>query len=229
MPVVPETLIKDLRVWHMYQAAVWNYPVNHVTIDGLIYRVDPSVTYCCNQQLRGAISSGDYRDIDLTIRGGSIHAGDVFSGTEAPLGTVRIENVRAVTKNHAFSFRTPETPGTQAGIPDPPGITVIMRNNIVSPWPGQPIRTISMDFQSTSSSYPNVRYEVFVYDYQGQSGDDFRVYWREQATQNIAGGRAPCNDTTTHPEINGITCLMSGEPPPVTTPSAPSSLTVSQQ
>jgi len=162
-PTAQESIVRDFRVWHTYEAAIWNYPVNHLTIDGLVWRIDPSgIVYW-----EAAIQSGDYRDIDLTIRGGSIHGGGVFGGTEAPLGTIRIENVRAVTRGHAFSFATPETPGTGAGIPDPPGITVIFRNNVVSAWPGQPLRTISMDFQSTPASYPNVRYEVFVYDYQG--------------------------------------------------------------
>jgi hypothetical protein len=194
--------------------------VNHLTIDGLVYRIDPStVVYW-----EAAVQSGDYRDIDLTIRGGSIHAGGVFGGTEAPLGTIRIENVRAVTRGHAFSFVTPETPGTGAGIPDPPGITVVMRNNVVTPWPGQPLRTIGMEFQSGPSAYPNVRYEVFVYDYQGQAGRNVRVYWHEQATQDIAGGRAPCTDTTTYPEIDGITCPL--EQGPGSAPAAPSGLAV---
>jgi hypothetical protein len=235
IPTVPQSVIKDLKVWHTYEAAIWNYPVNNVVIDGLVYRIDPSgILYW-----EAAVQSGDYRDINLTIRGGSIHAGAVFGGTEAPIGTVRIENVRAVTRDHAFSFRTPETPGTGAGIPDPPGITVVMQNNVVTPWPGQPLRTIDMFFQSGPSTYPNVRYELFVYDYQGQSGNNFRVYWREQATQNIAGGRAPCSDTTTHPEIDGITCALSGgsppppappppPPPTPTPPSAPTNLRVIQ-
>jgi hypothetical protein len=150
----------------------------------------------------------------------------VFGGTEAPLGTYRIENVEAVTRHHAFSFITPETPGTKAGIPDPPGITVTMRNNSVRPWPGRPLQTIEMEFQSTPDSYPNVRYEVFVYDYQGQSGDNFRVYWHEQATQDIAGGRAPC--TATRPEIEGLVCPISGSEPDTTPPAAPTNLQVSQ-
>jgi hypothetical protein len=218
VPTAQESVVKDFRVWHTYEAAIWNYPVNRLTIEGLVYRIDPSgILYW-----EAAIQSGDYRDINLTIRGGSIHAGGVFGGTEAPLGTVRIENVQAVTRGEAFSFPTPETPGTGAGIPDPPGITVILQNNIISPWPGEPLRTIGMEFQTGPSTYPNVRYEVFVYDYQGQPGNNFRVYWREQADQNIAGGRAPCTDTTTHPEIDGITCPITGGSPPI----APSGLVV---
>ena len=235
VPTMPQSVIKDFKVWHTYEGAVWNYPVNNVLIDGLVYRIDPSgIVYW-----EAAVQSGDYRNINLTIRGGSIHAGAVFGGTEAPIGTFRFENVRAVTRDHAFSFRTPETPGTGAGIPDSPGMTAIMQNNVVSSWPGQPLRTIDTFFQSTPSSYPNVRYELFVYDYQGQSGNNFRVYWHQQANQNIAGGRAPCSDTTTHPEIDGITCALNGSSPPPapppptppptpTPPSAPTNLRIIQ-
>jgi hypothetical protein len=97
-----------------------------------------------------------------------------------------------------------------------------MRNNIVSPWPGQPLRTIDMDYNA--AGFTNKKYEIFVYDYQGQAGNNFRVYWREQANQNIAGGLAPCNDTTTRPEIDGITCPMTG--PIVNIPNVPSGLII---
>ena len=65
---------------------------------------------------------------------------------------------------------------------------------------------------------------MFVYDYQGQAGQHFRVYWHEQATQDIAGSRAPCTDTTTHPEIDGITCPLTEGPGPLPTP--PSGLVI---
>jgi hypothetical protein len=51
-----------------------------------------------------------------------------------------------------------------------------------------------------------------VFDYQGQAGRNFRVYFRPQATQNLYGGIAPCADTTSRPEIDGITCPLTGTP-----------------
>jgi hypothetical protein len=48
-----------------------------------------------------------------------------------------------------------------------------------------------------------------VYDYQGQANNNFRVYFHEQATQNLYGGLAHCTNITTRPEIDGITCAMS--------------------
>ena len=57
---------------------------------------------------------------------------------------------------------------------------------------------------SLGNSHPQIRDEVFVYEYQGVATDNFRVYYAEQATQNIAGGLAPC--TTRRPEIDGLVC-----------------------
>jgi G8 domain len=37
IPTVSESIIKHFRVWHTYEAAVWNYPVNQLTIDGLVW------------------------------------------------------------------------------------------------------------------------------------------------------------------------------------------------
>jgi hypothetical protein len=208
IPLVQESVIQDFRVWHVYGSAIWNYPVNRLTIDNLTYRIDPSdIVYW-----EPAIQSGDYRTIDLTVRGGDIQAGSVLASITDPVGVIRIEDVRAVTRDHAFTFDTPYTPGTGASSPDS-GITVVLRNNIVSNWPGQSLRTISTSFRSGDNTYPNARYNIYVEDYQGQRGNNFRVYWKEQAIRNVAGGMAPCNNSTSRPEIDGITCVT-GEVPP---------------
>jgi hypothetical protein len=217
---IAESLVRDFRVWHTYEGAVYNYPAHRMTLDGLVYRIDPAATL----YWPSAFQCGDYRNVDLTLRGGSIHAGSVFAGCVDPLGTFRMENVEAVTRYHAFVFETPATPGTGADRP-PSGVTMLLRNNRVQAWPGQPLRTVEMAYNTSRGNTQLFdTYAVFVYDYQGQPGNDFRVYWREQATQNIAGGVAPCTNTATHPEIDGITCAMSGEPPIV--PAAPSNLVV---
>jgi hypothetical protein len=45
------------------------------------------------------------------------------------------------------------------------------------------------------------------------SGSDFRVYFHQQANQSLYGGLAPCSNTTARPEIDGITCPMTGVQP----------------
>lgn len=108
-----ESLIKDFRVWHTYEGAIYNYPAHRMTVDGLVYRVDPAATL----YWPSAFQCGDYRNIDVAIRNGSIHAGSVFGGCIDPLGVYRIDSVDVVTWGHAFSFETPATPGTGADRP----------------------------------------------------------------------------------------------------------------
>ena len=43
-PGMGESLIKDFRVWHTYEGAIWNYPSHRMTVDGLVYRIDPAAT-----------------------------------------------------------------------------------------------------------------------------------------------------------------------------------------
>jgi hypothetical protein len=216
---ISESLIKDFRVWHTYEGAIYNYPAHRMTVEGLVYRIDPAAT----QYWPAAFQCGDYRNIDITIRGGSIHAGSVFGGCIDPLGTYRFEGIDAVTRNHAFSFETPATPGTGADRP-PSGITMHIRNTVVRAWPGRPLQTVQMSHNlSRGNSQPNDKYEVFVFDYQGQVGNNFRVYFTQQGTQTLYGGRAPCTDTTTRPEIAGFTCTAAS-PPAV--PPAPTNLRI---
>ena len=222
--IIPSTmgdsLIKDFRVWHTYEGAIWNYPAHRMTADGLVYRIDPAATLYWPT----AFQCGDYRNVGITIRGGSIHAGSVFGGCTDPLGTYRIENVDAVTRDAAFSFETPATPGTGADRPST-GVTMVLRNNTVRPWPGRALETIQMSHtMARGNSQPDDKYDVFVYDYQGQAGNNFRVYFHPQATQNLYGGVAPCGNTTMRPEVDGITCPLAGTAP--TAPSAPTGVRI---
>jgi len=204
-----ESVIKDFRVWHTYEGAIYNYPSHRMTVDGLVYRVDPAATL----YWPAAFQCNDYRNIDVTIRNGSIHAGGIFGGCTDPLGVYRISNVDAVTHGHAFSFETPATPGTGADRP-PSGVTMVLRNNRIRAWPGRPLQTIEMNHDtSRGNSQVNDRYDIFVYDYKGQAGNNFRVYFQEQGIQNLYGGLAPCTNTTARPEIAGITCPLTGSPP----------------
>jgi hypothetical protein len=211
-PNMPVSLIKDFRVWHTYEGAIYNYPAHRMTVEGLVYRVDRNAT----QYWPSAFQCGDYRNIDITILGGSIHAGGLFGGCTDPLGLYRMEGVDAVTWDAAFSFETPATPGTGASRPAS-GVKMVLRNNQLRAWPGRPLKTIETTHTlARGNAQPDDPYEIFVYDYQGKPGNDFRVYFHPQATQNLYGGLAPCSNTTARPEIDGITCPMTGGSGPST-------------
>jgi hypothetical protein len=208
-PAMGYSVIKDFRVWHTYEGAVYNYPAHRMIVDGLVFRVDRAATL----YWPAAFQCGDYRNVEITVRRSSIHAGSVFGGCTDPLGVFRFIDNDVTTWWHAFSFETPATPGTGADRP-PSGVTMVLQNNVVRPWPGRPLRTIEMHHHLTrGNSQPGDRYDIFVYDYQGVAHDNFRVYFHQQATENLYGGIAPCNTTTERPEVDGITCAMTGSPP----------------
>ena len=202
----PETLIKNFRVWHTYEAAIWNYPTNHLTIDGLVYRLDAS-----HQRYQAAIQSGDYRAADWTIRGGDIHAGAVWAGSSDPVGAFRFEGVKATTREHAIQFVTPWTPGTQAGHAGL-AVTAVVRDPQIAAWPGQPRRLISLEHRTESQPYDTATpYTVTLVE--GASSS--RVWWTVQRTQNLYGGQAPA-DATTRADIDGL--VSGGAPVPDPTP-----------
>jgi hypothetical protein len=205
-----ESVIRNLKIWHTYESGVWLYPVNRVTVEGLVFRHDAAVGR------PSAIMSGDYRNVDLTVRGGDIHAGTVFGETIDLVGTTRLENIRATTYNHALTFQTPATPGTQAGRPAS-GTTAVVTNSQITPWPGRPLGTIRMLHRTDKpNSHTSQPYVVTV----TEGASTFRVCFPEQATQSLYGGTCQ-SGTTQRADIAGLVSGSAPATPPVPEPSPP--------
>ena len=211
-----ESLVQDFTVWHTFEGVYWGYPSNRLTFDGGSYR-----GVCCDPYGGPvAFTSGDYRTIDLAIRNFDVHAGALLKGLIDPVGTFTFQNVNATTRNHAYQFRTPSTPGTGARLNYPRPVAIQIFGGVITAWPGQPLRSISMEHNLTQYNIndPLSPYTVKVSEYQKTSAS-FQVYFPIQTTTaQFYGGSAPCG-TTTYPEIIGVTCGTAALPPPP--PSAP--------
>jgi hypothetical protein len=216
MPAMAESIVKDFEVWHTWEGVFWGYPTNRVTFDGCTYRGSVPDPYGGPH----AFTAGDYRTINLTIRNCDIHAGSVIKGLIDPIGTLRLEQITATTRGHAFQFRTPATPGA-GGRTNKAGqfpVTVEIVSPQISAWPGQPLRTISLLHDVTfytpyEVNDPISPFTVLVSDYQ-RTGAAFQVYFPIQATTNLYyGGAAPVG-TTTRPEIIGLVFDGAAPPPP---------------
>src|SRR5262249_12570401 len=78
---------------------------------------------------------------------------------------------------------------------------------------------IQMEWNATAQANTSQLDQLLVYGYQDNSADNFQVYYSEQGTQSVAGGRAPC--TSTRPAIGGIVCPISGAGTPTITSVSP--------
>ena len=64
-----ETVIKNLRIWHVFNVGVYHYPAARMTFDGLVVRgKDPAASACCGRGWHGQ----DYAASNIVIRNADI-------------------------------------------------------------------------------------------------------------------------------------------------------------
>jgi hypothetical protein len=215
-----DSVIKDLRIWHTSRYPLYAYQGNRIVFDGLKVYGDPSQqgVDCCR-----VFWFGDYLNKDVTIKNSTFVGIGAVIPPYAVAGTTRIQNSFVATVA-GISIQTSGAPGDCPSCTFPNRVQII-DNVRFGALPGRTLRAITMEYRTDHGTAAlQSSDQTLVYSYQGIANNNFQVYYKEQATQNIAGGLAPCNDTTTRPEISGITCPMSGgTPPPLpTVPAAPS-------
>jgi hypothetical protein len=204
-----DTIFKNLRIWHVFNRAIFPYEAMRIIHDGLVIRgKDPANgPACCGV----GISDTDYtannitwRNVDIQGMGSGFGASTVTDG-----GLQIIENSYFRNLSNFWESTLCTSAADASWIPPR---KVIIRNTRFEAWPGRQFDAISMDWNPNRNCTTNTtqRDELLVYSYQGNPNDNFQVYYTEQATQNIAGGRAPC--TATRPEINGLVCPIAAPP-----------------
>jgi hypothetical protein len=217
-----ESLVANLGIWHVFNKAVYHYPSARMTFDGLVIRGrDPASAACCGTGWHGE----DYAAAHIVIRNADIQGMNIgVTPSTAGTGPQTIEHsvLRNVT---GVLMRTLYSANGGGWLP---ARHVVVRNSTFAAWPGSSYRAISMSWASQPTSQHNTTQldELLVYAYQGSATDNFRVYYSAQATQNVAGGLAPC--TSTRPEIQGLVCPIAAEPGGGSAPAAPSDLRISQ-
>jgi hypothetical protein len=181
-----ESVVKDFHAWNVHREGFFGYQTNRLTLDGLVVRGDTS--QMAGGNTRG-VWGGDYFTKDMVITNADIqgmHYGwqpssDTGGGTQTiensylrnyynvflqPMQTAastsdwlmaRTSIVRDVT------FATPNVPDLTDG--SPPKQDIVMWGT-----PGSDVATLIQHDQ------------LFVYDYNKVVGDNFQVYYLEQAT-----------------------------------------------
>jgi hypothetical protein len=205
-----ESVFEDLRIWHVFNVGVYHYPAARVRLERLlILGRDPASTACCGRGFHGEdYSANDIRIVNSEIQG-------MITGVVPSAAGTGVQTIENSTLKNQVDVSVSTMYSANGGGWLPPRKTVLTNVKLLG------ARTIDMDWSVTGQSNTTQKDELLVYSYQGNASDNFRVYYDVQATQNVAGGLAPCY--ATRAEISGIVCGIAGTGAPALTSVTPSS------
>jgi hypothetical protein len=179
------SVIRDLTIWHHSRYGVYGYPANGLTFDGLVILGDKRVIANRHEFVLG-VWFGDYMTRNAVIRRADIQ--NLRTGVGTPSfarGTTVIE--RSYLRN-ALNVVVP-TIGAPGSAPDgrslPPKSTLIRNvrfRAVMGDVGGERQCAIAMSFTTHNGTANLVRPDrVVVRAFNGRSGDDFRVFYMQQA------------------------------------------------
>lgn len=197
---IGQSVVKDFTAWHCYGEGFYGYPIQNVLFDGFIVRGDPRAI---PQGSGCGWRSGDYFAGDVTIQRADIQGMNygVWDCTYCP-GTFTIRDSFFSNAGPNIGKFTISTPGGG----DWPKPAQVMRIEKVTH--GSP-ETISMLYVPRAKSDFNALDEVFVVNHNGVQGDNFQVYYLEQAPGSetpVAGAVSPTSETRAG--VNGFARTM---------------------
>jgi hypothetical protein len=245
---VPESVVSNTTLWHLGGAGYYGYASNKVVFDGWKQRGDARVLSDPNDGA-SAFDFGDYIVRNTVIRNADIQGlrvgiilplkiGDTRDIYGRKPGTIVIENsvLRNVVNVHGRTMYG-VTGGGQALPARIATIRGVRFGRVDGNVGGASQYDVLMTFNPQHGPNTNVVVadEVWIYDYNGNAGDNFRVYYKEQAPSfpvpasgpevfgapvpgltnaeswsrykiAVAGSVAPCS--TERPGFGGFTCAI---------------------
>ena len=197
------------RVWNASRHAVTAFPTDRLEIDRFVVRGDPAVLADAVENPTG-IWFGNYAAKSVFVR--NVDVRGLRVGVASPFflrpdtepgrgdGVATIEN--GYVRNYVgVAVATAYTPDSTTA----PIKKAVVRNSRFEPLPGvrpgqYPPAAVSMNYGMSFGDTAR-RDPVIVYDFNGQTGDTFRVYYSLDVPQPDA---PPCH--APRPEIGGFVC-----------------------
>jgi hypothetical protein len=193
-PNQAETLITDLKLWHIHSRYVWAYHVTNVTFDNLLILGDMGARDRNDTGPTGMYFA-HYEAIDITVRNSRIE--NMYLGIQTPTndGTMPgIERPTVIENSVLRNYINIQVLPSLDGMPSV-GSTLIVRDvkfemvTILPTGPKKPSTipqpgNIVMKMTGSSINYtgPTV---VRVYNYNQVKGDNFQVFFHEQAANYV--------------------------------------------
>jgi PKD repeat protein len=174
-------LVKDFVGWHLNGWGYFGYETTGLVIDGFTIR---GQTQGISPENRGGsgMTFSDYAQHDLTVRHADIQG--MRRGIEAPVyafGTTTIEDSYFNNQTN-IGVSTMWSVHGGAGLPPKKLVIDNVRFGVL---PGVTSVDIAMWYSATAGRNMIQLDQVFVYDYNGTPGDDFQVYYTQQAASFV--------------------------------------------
>jgi len=193
VPGCPRSTVRDLVIWHTARYAYYGYPGYNYVFDGLKVYGDPEVAAGNNFEFKSVFWFGDYGTTDLLVTRSSFYNTIGLNPPYFRDGSIAVEDSFFKTRA-GIIHRKSGAPGSCNGcaLPDP---DTVVTNNRFAALPGRPLRTISLDDETTDAANED---RLFVCRHNGQADDHFEVFFPSQ-------GNAPC--TNTRADVEGYVCI----------------------
>ena len=210
-----ESLFEDYRLWHINHTGVYAYHESRNTFRGFVLRNDPTVSLLSgpNARLNRGLffGSSSYENGQLIVSDFDVQGFNIGltlppnpqDGTDEPNVTL-IEN--GVLMNHVNIQESYPT------LTD--GKKTIIRNVFFVPTrtyqsnalPADPVNIVMSD-QRSQQMHPMSLSQTFVEDFNGEPGNSFQIYWKEQAPDAVVPPAARPDLHAGDPEV---TCPEEG-------------------
>jgi hypothetical protein len=198
-----ESVFRDLRIWNVHNKAVFHYPAQKVTIDGLVMRsTDPGGSSACCQL---GFDWGDYYGKSITLRNLDIQ-GRWAAITGSPImdsSTFLVED-SLLQAQIGIEIQTMWNVQASAEIFKPRRYVFRNVKHILPPenrWPGMGHMnhgSILLSYSEGGTKAYTLPDEVFIYGWNQVPGDDFRVYYQQQRPDFIVPKTEYNSDGTRH-------------------------------
>ena len=180
-----QSVIKNFTVWNAYQFGYYGYATNNLTLDSFTQFGDFGLLGQGNGTAVGLYFS-DYITINMIVTNANIQ------GVQTGVGTPTKTNGTTFTiQNSYLRDQIDLAIGTMWSVSaDPTSLTsrkVVVNNVHFAAAPGFVLTAIDMQYSGISQGGANLIQtdQVFVYNFNGVSGDNFQVYYTQQAASFV--------------------------------------------
>ncbi len=171
------SVFKDLRVWNVHNRGIFHYPSGKVRVDGMVMRsTNPGSTSACCQV---GIDFGDYFGSNFVLANSDIEGRMVgLLGSPKTGGTTLTVENSTIAARLGLGLTLHWHIGARADQFNPR--RTIVRNVKFVALLG-PSRAIGYNYAEGVGRSLVTRDEILVFNYNGVSGDNFQVYYPQQA------------------------------------------------